>query len=622
MECRMPTLLKHLPHPFTNDRAMLVGVLLSFTVGCGFYAATASLIETDASNRFANMTMAAKTSIEARIKSYTDLLRGSASLFATSTDLTRLQFHRYVEGLELDKEFPGVETINYARYIPGPERAAFEAKMNSESANMAAGYPSFSITPPGVRPSYTVLTYIEPISALARRYGWDISAMGKSDAVDESRDTGELCASGVPIPPLSGVRKVGLAMRLPIYRSDVRHDDVASRRAAYLGSVGIGFSVNKLMAGILEQLPVPGVYMALNDTTDDNGKLAPEAKWNLLFDNAGTVKPITPRTARETPTFSESLAIKFGKRVWRAQFSVPKRNLYSSVDLSLPWITMGLSFISTFLLYSLFQAIATSRRHAVALATSMTSELRTSESKLQRLNENLRRLAAHTNNIKEDERRRIAREIHDDLGQNLMALRIEADLLVARTNERHPRLHARAKATLTQIDTTIKSVRQIINDLRPSVLDLGLSAAVDWQVNEFRRRTGIECRLIEPHGEVALSEQCATALFRILQESLSNIARHAEASLVRVELTVQGGWINMMVIDNGVGINPKKQQRLGSFGLVGIEERMNILKGVFRLDSAPGCGTTVHVSVPANADPATPAEFLGHEEVQEHYSLA
>ncbi|MDQ2990362.1 MAG: sensor histidine kinase, partial [Pseudomonadota bacterium] len=244
---------------------------------------------------------------------------------------------------------------------------------------------------------------------------------------------------------------------------------------------------------------------------------------------------------------------------------------------------------------------------AVDLAQSMTQELRASEAKLQMSNENLRRLAAHADHIKEGERKRIAREIHDDLGQNLLALRIEADMLSARTGDRHPRLHARAHSTLQQIDTTIKSVRQIINDLRPTVLDLGLNAAVDWQITEFRRRTGIQCDLVENHQDIKVSDQCATALFRILQESLSNISRHAAATRVRVELRVERDEISMTVGDNGVGLLASVRHKPGSFGLVGIEERINILGGSFTITSSPGAGTTVHVAVPLRADIALPA---------------
>ena len=602
-----------LRHPFISRRAVASGVLLSAAVGVGFFVVTASIIESDAERRFANMARSVKITLDGRIKSYTDVLRGSASLFATSSGLTRDQFHRYVDGLQLEKEFPGVETINFARFVDGADRVQFEAQMNRELATFAAGYPKFDITPPGKRPYYTVLTYIEPISAWARRFGWDISARGNAAALELARDTGEISASGVPIAPLSGVFKVGLAMRLPIYRSDMPDKSVASRRAYYVGSVGIGFSVNKLVVGIIDQLPARDVRMILTDVTHDSGSRDSQGKSRLLFDSAARQdEPIAPPLA-STGLFRHTLLMDFGKRRWQADFSVPKSRLYSDFDSMLPWLAMLLGAVSAGLLYTLFHTNLASRQHAVALAQTMTRELRASEAKLQWSNENLRRLAAHANNIREDERKRIAREIHDDLGQNLLALRIEADLLAMRTSERHPRLHARALATLRQIDTTIKSVRQIINDLRPNVLDLGLNAAVDWQVSEFRRRTGIDCELIEPHGEIAVSDQCATALFRILQESLSNISRHAKATRVKVELCVEGGWINMAVSDNGVGVRQSGRNKPGSFGLVGIEERMNILNGVFRIVSGPGGGTTIHVSVPVNADPVVPALHVDDE---------
>jgi signal transduction histidine kinase len=578
--------------------------------------ATASIIESDARQRFAGMARSVKITLDGRIKSYTDVLRGSASLFATSTSLTRDQFHRYVDGLDLEREFPGVETINFAKYVDGADREQFEVQMNQEVRSFAAGYPKFEITPPGERPYYTVLTYIEPISAWARRFGWDISARGNAAALEVARDNGELSASGLPIAPLSGVFKVGLAMRLPIYRADMPDNSVASRRANYLGSVGIGFSVNKLVLGVLDQLPAREVRMIIYDVSNDRGSRDSDGKSRLLFDSAARPGVPTRPPVAASGVFAHTLTMDFGKRRWQADFSVQKSRLYSEFDSWLPWAAMLLGAISTGLLYTLFHTNSASRRNAVALAQSMTRELRASEAKLQWSNENLRRLAAHANNIREDERKRIAREIHDDLGQNLLALRIEADMLSLRTSERQPRLHQRALATLRQIDATIKSVRQIINDLRPNVLDLGLNAAVDWQVNDFRRRSGIECELIETNGEIEVSDQCATALFRILQESLSNIARHAGASRARVELSVEGGWISMSVRDNGVGVKQNGRHKPGSFGLVGIEERMNILNGVFRIVSSPGAGTTIHVSVPLSADPAVSAPHVLLEEPQ------
>lgn len=222
---------------------------------------------------------------------------------------------------------------------------------------------------------------------------------------------------------------------------------------------------------------------------------------------------------------------------------------------------------------------------------------------LQESRQLLRQLASHQEKIKEEERKRIAREIHDELGQNLLALRIDASLLHERTLGTHPILNGKAKYALDHIDATIKSVRAIINDLRPPVLDLGLQAAIEWQVEEFKRRSGIGCQLMVANEDFdrALDEHTATALFRILQESLTNVLRHARASAVKVTLGCSQTFLTMEIYDNGVGFAPEDREKSQSFGLQGMEERLRALSGNMRIDSAPGRGTTVTVSVPVSA---------------------
>jgi signal transduction histidine kinase len=231
--------------------------------------------------------------------------------------------------------------------------------------------------------------------------------------------------------------------------------------------------------------------------------------------------------------------------------------------------------------------------HEVAERMRAEQELHTSQ-------ELLRQLAAYQEQVKEDERKRIAREIHDDLGQNLMALRIDASILAARTGASHPLLNEKVKLALNHIDNTIKAVRTIINNLRPSVLDLGLHAAIDWQVKEFSRRTGIECELVEEDAatDFELDDQRATALFRILQESLTNVARHAQATRVDIEVQRQGNALVMRIRDNGVGIFPSCRRKPNSFGLMGIGERVSMLGGEFSVDGEPGKGTALRIAIP------------------------
>lgn len=229
------------------------------------------------------------------------------------------------------------------------------------------------------------------------------------------------------------------------------------------------------------------------------------------------------------------------------------------------------------------------------------SERKKVEEALRHSRQMLRHLISYQERVREDERKRIAREIHDDLGQNLLALRIDVAMLHARTAKAHPRLNERVRHALNHIDATMKAVRAAINNLRPTVLDLGLNAAIEWQVQDFQRRSGIGCELAM-EDDFALDDNRATALFRILQESLNNVIRHARASSVRIGLHKEENRLVMQIADNGVGIYPDCRRKTNSFGLVGIEERINALGGGLEIVSDPSKGTTLTVRLPLGAE--------------------
>jgi signal transduction histidine kinase len=210
----------------------------------------------------------------------------------------------------------------------------------------------------------------------------------------------------------------------------------------------------------------------------------------------------------------------------------------------------------------------------------------------------LRQLAANQVRAKEDERKRIAREIHDELGQTVLAFRLDVSALHARTGARHPRLNERCHTTLQSIDSTIRSVKAIINDLRPAVLDLGLSAAIEWLVKEFRRRSGMMCKLVMDEKMPDLDDESTTTAFRIVQESLTNVQRHARAKMVEVELLIRDANFLIKVSDDGLGIHPNCRRKANAFGLVGINERVRIMGGEFNIASRPSGGTCLSVSIP------------------------
>lgn len=587
---------------FSINLGLAVGLALSIAVGLSSYFVTKKIIDRDNEARFRSMAHAAQYTIDARIKSYTNMVRASASLFDATEDVTREEFHQFVKSLQIQEHYPAIETVNYIHALRDDERDAFEAKIQRETALANDGRPNFQIKPPGRRPTYSVVLYIEPNPGWMHVTGLDLDANPLTrKAMADSRDSGILATSGAPIKAMTARHRIGFGMRLPLYRPGAPIDSVEERRAAYRGSVGIAFNVERLVQGVLGELPVKAVRLSLFNQILKVDPATPQLP-QLIYDSSatGTSRPQALADPADDLIFHVVLPVDFNGRVWTAHFSVPKNQLYRSSDTSFPLLAFLAGTTTTLLLYGGFHTLTTSRRRAVELANGMTKELRESEEQLLQSHQRLRQLAAHLENVKESERKRIAREIHDDLGQNLLALRIDAELLLARTRAHHSHLHKRAQATLGHIDTTIKSVRSIINDLRPNVLDLGLNAAAAWQMDQFRQRSGIVCELVEPTADIKVSDQCATGLFRILQESLSNVTRHSGATAVRVELYVEGDWVRMLVRDNGIGLLPTGRHKRGAFGLIGIEERVRILGGSISIVGTPGVGTTVNVAVPAH----------------------
>lgn len=241
-------------------------------------------------------------------------------------------------------------------------------------------------------------------------------------------------------------------------------------------------------------------------------------------------------------------------------------------------------------------------RYLIAILQDIT-EQKQAEELLRRSREALRQLARHQASVKEEERKRIARDIHDELGQNLMALRLDVATLVQQQDADAAKLSQHATLMMETVDRTIRSVRQIINDLRPAVLDLGLSAALEWQVEDFTKRFGISCKLdVEVDDRaLGLDDRHATTLFRVLQESLNNVQRHAAATEVRVGLSREGAMLRLTVSDNGLGGVSRKSRGGQTFGLLGMRERLRMLGGSLAVDDLPKGGTALIATVPLPA---------------------
>lgn len=694
-----------------------LGVALSVSLSI----MVSNMMDTMARTEFDHQVKNAQLAIEGRLQSYTDILRATGALFNSSRYVSRDEFQTYVNSLQLPRHFPGINNLNFAFYVPASEKNRFEQTVRSDNSVHPEGYPTFSIKPPGDRPDYTVLTYLEPMHINPSAFGFDMASLpAVKTALEMARDTGRPFSSGKMIQVEGPYEHVGLAIRIPIYRTGMATETVEQRRAAYYGSVGVGFNFHQLMREAIGQSDSlrymqvkiidlgPSKEFVTTETTEPT----------VIFDSTKDLTKNPPASMRfgEGDLLRSQLSMPFASREWKAEFVADQSLMIGRFDRLLPIVVLVIMLLTSLLLYSVYHFLISSKKRAVELANEMTKDLRRSEAHLaeaqqmanlgswqldpasqtmqwsletfrifghapsttltfhdflkhvheedrqtvkdgleqaivssaefdyehrivrddgtirwvqtlcrpvkndrrkkvrgtimditdrkitmqalQRSQELLRELTAHQDRIKEEERRRIAREIHDELGQTLLALRIEISMLEARTSQKHPRLNARVRSALQQLDATVRAVRGIINDLRPAVLDLGLVAAIEWQVAEFRRRSDIECELFIDDPDISVDNDSATTLFRILQESLTNIIRHAHASRIAVALYSSEGWLTLKIMDNGIGMSPDAQKKPESFGLVGIEERVLALNGKFSIASMPNSGTTLLVTVP------------------------
>ena len=258
------------------------------------------------------------------------------------------------------------------------------------------------------------------------------------------------------------------------------------------------------------------------------------------------------------------------------------------------WLIAGISGAVALLVLTSWQAVRI--RHARNRSEDATTQLR--------------HLAASLQNVRDEERTRIARELHDELGQALTAIKMDIGWAADRVPAADKAFRDRFQSTLALVDTTIRNIRKIATDLRPSILDLGLNAAIEWLLEEFHSRTGVAYSLDLPKPEVEAHPHLSTAIFRILQETLTNVARHSRATRIDVRLKQDNRNLVLDVQDNGKGISQEPPlSRAESLGILGMCERALALGGEVTVKSPASGGTVVHARIPFAGQP--PVQELG-----------
>ena len=703
----------------------MVVPLTGFALGAAFvfalYAYVSDDIERDARSRFERQAEDAKHIIERRLHSYVSVTYGLKALFSAHNVVGRAEFHRYVASLNLKDNYPGFEVLNYARYIKGADRHALIDAVRRDASMDPRGYPNFNVRPPGERPAHEVLMYLEPLAGNEFAFGLDIGFTPQQrQAQARTRDTGELVASG-RLLNVGKERAVGLAMRLAVYRPGAQLDTVEQRRAAFIGTVGAGYNVRRLMAGVLDETTMGAMRFRLYDAgLRDAPPNAEKAERSLLFDSAQAA-PGAPKDDFVTPgegaTFDAFVPLPLAGRQWDLHFSAPKSALHERGWL--PWMVLTGSLALSALLFAVLYAFASSRERAVVLAREITRELRGSEASLahaqalarlgswtldtgsnamtwsaetyrilglearrpaprletflawfaeperaqfrealercirsaapcslelalqvrggdaqwahlvlqpdagqvrgtimdvtqrkraletQRANAaQIRDLLRRLVSVQEAERRRFSANLHDLVGQSLSVIGIGLETIRGMLPGTSPQ---KAEAAIGEMGRVVKetmgAVREVMSDLRPPLLDdYGVAAALEWHARQLESRTGLRIAVESEALDPRPASEVEMALFRIAQEALTNVAKHAGASRARVALSASAGRVTLVIEDDGRGIDATAAANdpggASTWGMAVMRERAVAVGGAMRVES-PGRGTRIVVEVDA-----------------------
>ena len=410
---------------------------------------------------------------------------------------------------------------------------------------------------------------------------------------------GELAAGlGEEIGAQASVRLLLRRRDASVYALSLRLSRAHFRGRALILAVGDDADAPQATAAALAQVQsrfnaivsnTPGLVYQFS--LDADGR----AGFPYLSDGCQALLGLSPAQLHAQPELFYELILADDRASYRESMLASKSALWSWNWEGRIWVDAWKD-VKWINLRSTPRALANGTVQWEGIMTNIT-ESRLEQIEVRQSRARLAELTAHIDKVKEQERTRLARELHDDLGGNLTAIKMALAMLSRRLPPDNLPLLEKAGYVDALVDRSIDAVHRISLDLRPSMLDLGLVAALDWQVSEFARQAGIACTFSSNRKEIALSLDQATTLFRIAQEALTNIAKHAHASQVTVRLVLQRQHIRLTISDNGVGLRLSDRAKPQSFGIRGMIERASALEGTLNLADAPGGGTVLTIKI-------------------------
>lgn len=546
-----------------------------------------------------------------------EALRVVNQLFATDGNVTREQFHSFTQPLQ--ERYPYIEAFGFHRLVSAAQRSAFEARIRAHS-------PGFTIDDmvngkrvvAGVKKIYRVVEYIEPMKGNEEVFIVDASSLPyQNEAIQRAEDTGLPSATGLfRFFRVTGEQR-GFHIMMAVYRDGAAHDSVASRRLAV-----VGYTVAMLRAGdLFEKIfaPSDGFANAGLDVRVYASAAADESKrvYGASTSMDGQLDGRWSEWMLGASPQPLGYSIDIAGTTWHMIVSALPNPFMASHASAVYVLIMGL--MATLAATAYLQSNALAAQGVKKLVTQRTAELKQvnhlliadikarkrAEEALQISRAKLRKMVDHQESIKEEERKRIAREIHDDLGGVLTGIKANVSVSIERAIRAGYAADPLLLEAADQADTAIETVRRVISDLRPSVLDqLGVWAALEWYAEQIQERTGLLCicSISESAGKIDLDPERSTMLFRVVQEAVTNVVRHAGATQVLIVILHEKNTIIADIRDNGKGIDAQQLLNGEAWGILGMHERTRHFGGELKVSGVSGVGTAVLLRLPLEQD--------------------
>lgn len=619
----LSSLRPHIPWLLASFLGALLSITLFVVVGAWERTRLQAAFEQVAQGRANAVLQSVNNSLE--------VLQALGGLFAASRQVERDEFRQFCE-MVLPRH-PEIQSLEWIPRVTLGERPYYEAGRRS-------GFPVQIIEvdennkrfKASRRPEYFPVEYTEPLLGNEGVIGFDVASEGaRREAMEKARDSASQVATARVHLFQKPDDRFGVIVFLPVYRGGaaLKTED---RRKNLQGYVLAVFDIQRMVEVSLVGMQPSAASLALFDESAS-------AQERLLYRHrpagSGAEKESeSPAKRRLVKKFEWSTYFDVGGRTWSIS-AAPTAVFFATHHNWLPWVVLVFGILLTLLLANVLanglrrslqvERLVTQRTadltKAVAQRTlaeqalriahdelelkvqERTAELSTANQRLKAYNEQVRQMALRLQTVREDERTGIARELHDALGQLLTSLKmdlvwISGKLLSEQVSEREE-LSAMTKL----VDQMVETVQRISSELRPRLLDdFGLPEAIRWQGQEFQRLTGIRCVTRIEAGPLVMDPACSISLFRILQEALTNVARHAKASEVVVRLSAGPGSILLEISDDGQGITAEQLENKGSLGLLGMQERALLIQGELAIAAGlRGRGTHISIRVPVDS---------------------